>query len=97
MSLLSFAGLPFSQQFILVLIQSVIPILLIPVSLWVMFRYMPQIMDLMHTMIKGLTKTERDYLCNCSRCRAELRTKKGLKEFKRYLRREKRFDKEDLI
>jgi hypothetical protein len=91
------AGLPFGQQLVLVFLQSALPLLLLSVSFFIMFRYLPRIMEEMRSMVKGLTKTEADYRCNCSRCQFRLRTKKGLKEWKRYNKREHKYDKSELI
>jgi hypothetical protein len=91
------SGLPFDQSLMLVAVQGILPILFLPLSFWMMMRYMPIIMDSMHKFVKGLEKTERDYTCNCSRCQFQLRTKRGLNEWKRYIKRERKYNREDLI
>ncbi len=90
MSFLATAStLPFTQQLALTLIQGALAFGGSVIMMLVMFRYFPRIMEMLTSF---LSKHEaRDYKCKCTRCQFELRTKKGLKAWKK----DHKFKKED--
>ena len=92
MSLISapFPGLPFMQPLALVVVEAVLPFVVLGIIVWLLIGRLPQIMQL----VNRLTGSRSDYRCNCSRCQAELRTKKGIKRWRRYNREKNRYDRD---
>ena len=77
---------PFNEQLLLTLIPPLFATVSSIVLFIVMFRYLPRLMDIVY---KRIGKMERDYSCQCERCRAELRTKRRFKIWKKNRRYKK--------
>lgn len=85
------SNLPFIQQLEIAIASAAVPLVGSVVLFVLMFRYLPSIMETFIAMIGKGVKTE--YNCQCERCRAKLRTKKGLKQWKK----DHKFKKDDWI
>ena len=87
-------GLSFYQQLIITLITVGASLSITLVLFYIMFRT-DLFFDLMDRMMRVIGKNQNysNYTCNCSRCQFQLRTKKGLKQWKK----DHKFKKEDLI
>ncbi len=79
------AGLSFGENLLLVLIPSIISVGMTVGMFYIMFRT-DLLWDMMDKLGNLISKNEhyKDYNCSCSRCQYELRTKRGLKEWKKH-------------
>lgn len=84
-------SLPFSQQVVLQFITGGFTLCSGLLGIFLMFKFLPRILEMMNDFLGK--QAPRDYKCNCERCRAMLRTKKGLKAWKK----DHKFKKEDGI
>ena len=87
-------GLTFYQQLVITGITVSVSVISSLVLFYVMFKT-DLFFDLMERMTSALGKNHvySDYSCTCSRCKFKLRTKKGLKQWKK----DHKFKREDLI
>lgn len=59
-------------------------------AIFLMLKFMPRLMEMLIDFMGKGTYTQ--YNCNCERCRAKLRTKKGFKQWKK----DHKFNKDEL-
>ena len=77
-------GMTFGQQLIITAISTGFSVGVSIVTFYILFKT-DLMFDLMERMgnILGKNHVYKDYACTCSRCKFQLRTKRGLKQWKK--------------